>query len=85
MSFSYFDFSPAANVFQAEERAEGQEVGDQSGARLAPSENVWLDFNAAGDGRRHRLEEALRFLDEDSEQGFPAIPAKAGIHARRGV
>jgi hypothetical protein len=67
MSFSYFDFSPASNVLQPEGRAEAHEVGDQSGARAAPSENVWLDFNAAADARRHRLEEALRFLDAEGE------------------
>jgi hypothetical protein len=65
MSFSYFDFSPALNVFQPEERAEAQEAGGRACA--TPSENVWLDFNAGGDGRRHRLEEALRFLEEGSE------------------
>jgi hypothetical protein len=67
MSFSYFDFSPALNVFQPEERAEGGETGGLAGACAPPSENVWLDFNAAGDWRRHRLEEALRFLDDDGE------------------
>jgi hypothetical protein len=67
MSFSYFDFSPALNVFQPEERAEGHESECQAGACVVPSENVWLDFNAAGDRRRERLKEALRFLDEDSE------------------
>ena len=65
MSFSYFDFSPALNRFQPQERAEAHEGGGQ--ACVTPSENVWLDFNAAGDGRRNRLEEALRFLDEPGE------------------
>lgn len=66
MSFSYFDFSPALNVFQPEERAEGRVV-DRAGACVIPSENVWLDFNAGGDRRRDRLEVALRFLEKDGE------------------
>ncbi|HEX8514415.1 MAG TPA: hypothetical protein VF688_15070 [Allosphingosinicella sp.] len=67
MSFSYFDFSPALNVFQPEERSEGREAGGKAGACATPSENVWLDFNAAGDGRLDKLEQALRSLDEDGE------------------
>jgi hypothetical protein len=67
MSFSYFDFSPAPNAFQPRERAEGEEAGNQAGACVTPSENVWLDFNAAADVRRNRLEEALRFLEEEAE------------------
>jgi hypothetical protein len=67
MSFSYFDFSPAPNLLQAEERAEGHEAGTPAGACVTPSENVWLDFNAAGKGRRDKLEEMLRFLDDEGE------------------
>lgn len=67
MSFSYFDFSPAPNAFQPVERAEDIESRVDTAACVAPSENVWLEFNAARDERRDRLEEVLRFMDGDGD------------------
>jgi len=65
------DFGGAAKLFQREAGAEDHEAAVGAAAAVTPTENAWLQFNVARDGKRDELEEALlRFLDEDSEQAL---------------
>ena len=62
------DIGGAANVFGRVRSAGGHEAAVRAAAAVTPSENVWLEFNAARDERRDALEEALlRFLDDEAE------------------
>jgi hypothetical protein len=59
MSFSYFDFS---SEIEAECRISAAAVP------VAPTENIWLDFDVRVDRKRRGLEAVLlRLLDEDPE------------------
>lgn len=60
------DFRSAAKVFERDTSAEDHETAVRVAAAVTPTENAWLQFNVARDGKRDELEEALlRFLDEE--------------------
>lgn len=60
------DFEGAAKIFEPGRSAQDHEAAVRAAASITPSENVWLEFNAARDRKRDELEEALlRFLDEE--------------------
>mgnify|MGYP004473276589 CR=1 FL=1 len=62
-------FHGAARAFGRERSAEEHRAAVEAAEAVTPTENAWLQFNIARDGKRDELEEALiRFLEEESGQ-----------------